>query len=68
MNDELTLESILPKEAADLSEGEREHLNEHKSQLTSEQKDKFATVLEDEETNPAKDGDSDKDNGNETNE
>lgn len=68
MPDELSLENILPKAAADLSEEERQYLNDNKSQLTEEQKEKFASVLSDEAPNTAQDGDSDKDDKEETNE
>lgn len=50
MPDELTLDNILPKEPADLTDEEKAHLIEHKSQLTEEQKEKFAEVLGDEES------------------
>lgn len=62
MTEELTLESILQKDVADLSEEERNHLNEHKSQLNAEELEKFATVLTDEapdndgKSNPDEDG------------
>ncbi len=51
MVDEITLESIFEKEASALTEEEVQHLNEHKSQLTGEQMEKFASVLTDETGN-----------------
>lgn len=54
MADELSLETILPKEAADLSEAEVAHLNEHASQLTDEQMEKFDSVLKREKNEEGK--------------
>ncbi len=45
MPDELKLEDILKKEAGDLTKEEIAHLEEHKSQLTDDQKEKFESVL-----------------------
>lgn len=47
----ITLEEIFEKEASALTEEEVQHLNEHKSQLTQEQMEKFATVLTSETEN-----------------
>lgn len=57
MPEEITLESIFEKEANALSIGEVEHLNTHKSQLSQEQTEKFASVLTDEEKEESKDDD-----------
>ncbi len=53
MGEELTLDNILPKAPADLTDEEKAHLIEHKSQLTDEQKEKFNEVLGDEESSHA---------------
>ena len=45
MAEELSLETILPKDASTLTEEEKQHLNDHKSQLNPEQLEKFASVL-----------------------
>ncbi len=66
MADEITLESIFAKDVGDLTEEEVTHLNEHKSQLTPDQLEKFGSVLTDDETNPPKDDDSDEDGKNDT--
>lgn len=50
MGEELSLDTILPKEAADLSDEEKVYLKENVNQLTGEQKEKFASVLEGEES------------------
>lgn len=68
MNDELSIDNIAPKEVSDLTQEEKDYLNENKSQLNEKQLEKFVSVLEDKETNPAKDGDSDGDDKEETNE
>ena len=50
MVDEITLESIFEKETSALTQEEVEHLNEHRSQLTEEQLEKFASVLQTNDT------------------
>lgn len=60
MVDELSLDTILVKEATDLSEEEVAHLNEHETQLTDEQKEKFKSVLADKSGDTNGDDDDDK--------
>ena len=43
----MELETIVEKEVADLNEEEKTFLVEHKDDLSNEQKEKFASVLED---------------------
>ncbi len=56
MGEELTLDNILPKGPADLTDEEKAYLKENRSQLTDEQKEKFAEVLGNEETGHGEEG------------
>ena len=50
MGEELSLDTILPKDVNDLTGEEKAYLIENQNQLTDEQKEKFASVLKAEES------------------
>ena len=54
MAEELKLDTIIEKEADDLTDEERTHLNENKDKLTGEQLKKFDSVIQNGESKDEK--------------